>query len=550
MPKIPIISDPGIEPSSALRAPRLSLDVPSSATGAKTAQALSRFGGDLAEAMRRVDEKRDRVAVEKTYGVLYDDLREVTYGEGGFFTKRGDQVEIGAKKILEKDLKKLKQKYAAELQGNRQQEAYSRKVDALVSRTLDSAARYESAQLQVASAQTNEAAAQRIAEEARSDIGAPADMDLLKSGADFIEAEMRDRGDTDADAIKLARKVFVSGILKSRIEALAEKSPALAKERFASHNAQNRFTTDDRDALVPKLESETLKIQAQAKTDELWAQYEDDEKKGMAAARALEGDLEDDVVRRMHARYTEKTQIEKQNYTDFVSGIVREIDSAPSFEAGHDIVDGYRDRLEGTELKQARAYVANRFGAKVKVTNQGARVEAMVRIDKGEIAGAEQLQLEYGDRLTPGDLEEVVKYQLNGGNVGGLKNSEATSWFKKYTSRTPEDRPEAYSAFWDFLKSKLEPGKKPTANDIKTWAVEFLTTPGVVQNSLLFFDRAKTRGEAIRAGDLEDFQPYTNEERDAAVVLMNKHNKQYPDKPVDINNPLHVEKFVILGVRK
>ena len=59
-----------------------------------------------------------------------------------------------------------------------------------------------------------------------------------------------------------------------------------------------------------------------------------------------------------------------------------------------------------------------------------------------------------------------------------------------------------------------------------------------------------TCAQAIRAGDLSDFQPYTNEERDAAVVFMNKHNAENKDHQVDVNNQDHVEAFVKDWVRQ
>ena len=556
MLRIPISRERTIQGSSSLGLPTLSLTLPQDRTG----EAIAKLGGSLQDVAKRVTERRDRVAVEDAYGALYDEIRDASHGENGFFLKKGGDVEIGATKIFEAQMAKLRRSNEKDLKGRDQQDAYNRKVDELIRRTLDSAARHESSQLHVADLTAHEAYAQMFAEEARLAPGAPQDelVDLVTQGQEALEQGLRTDGVTDRVAISNARQEYASGVWKDIVLSLAERNPALAQEKFDTLEAQGKFTSEDKKVLTDQLDNKTLTARAQSTSDDLWAQHEDDFDAGMAAARNVtDSEERDDVVRRMSARYAEKRNAEARVYDDYVDGIGRQLDTmfregTSTEEEANIVIDEARPNLEDQDVSRFRTLIGNIKGGKVKVTNQGARVEAMERIDKGEIPNATELQLEYGDRLTPGDLEEVVKYQINGGNVGGLKNSEASRWFEQYVNQKPGDRADAFSQYWDFLITKLEPGKKPTSDDVKGWALEWLTTPGVTTDGgFLLFDKTQTRAESIRAKNLEDFtETLTNEEKDAAVTMMNQHNKQYPDRLVDINDPTQVEAFIRMGVRK
>lgn len=147
-------------------------------------------------------------------------------------------------------------------------------------------------------------------------------------------------------------------------------------------------------------------------------------------------------------------------------------------------------------------------------------IDAQKRIDLGlqqgsPISDAELIRT-YQPFLSTSKMDEVLDYSKNGGNIGGLTKPVADRWFFFYTERKSEDRSEAFGTYWNYLRDRLEPGKKPTTDNIKQWSDEWFQSEGTkVGGGIPFFDltdlgisqfeSTETRARAIRRGKFAGF---------------------------------------------
>jgi len=168
------------------------------------------------------------------------------------------------------------------------------------------------------------------------------------------------------------------------------------------------------------------------------------------------------------------------------------------------LVDKTRDPATRKELIRLSNYYYPETAKPVK-TDFNQFIDAQKRIDLGlqqdaPISDAELIRT-YQPFLSQSDMEEVLRYSKNGGNIGGMSKADADRWFKFFTERKPEERPEAYGTYWNYLKQQLEPGKKATTDDYKKWSDEWFQAEGVTPDGgFAFFDLKSTRALAIRKG--------------------------------------------------
>ncbi len=239
---------------------------------------------------------------------------------------------------------------------------------------------------------------------------------------------------------------------------------------------------------------------AQQATDKIMAGISDP-KEQITAARKIRSEIRDNVVSRVRTRQEDNRRLEireqgKQadTVTDLIlKGVKEGLTKEALLELAH-------STEEPTAKAQNLNLVENMFG-RGKTSDYLKFVEGQVFIDtklqNKEDVTFEVLNREYSPHMGTKYFNELVDYYNNKGNIGSLKRTDAEAWFKVFTGKASKERPKAYVEYFSYLVSRLEPGKKPQANDIKAWSQDFMQTEGIEGG---WWDTEMTRGEAIKSG--------------------------------------------------
>ena len=179
-------------------------------------------------------------------------------------------------------------------------------------------------------------------------------------------------------------------------------------------------------------------------------------------------------------------------------------------ERRQELLDKANKTDDPTARKNLVDWIERKFTEGKTSTNYQREYEAYRAIDnalKHNIKiTEEQLEREYGGHVNDSQMKAIIKYYKDKGNVGGMSRTEAENWFEHFTTKKADDRPESFSKYWEYLKTQLEPGKKPKADDYKKWSNEWMNTKGWVDNRFWNDPEDIPRSKAIKKGKLEKFQ--------------------------------------------
>jgi len=515
MPKIPIYERVTDDPI-ALRPEGINIRPDNSRQ--RSVQALGQLGkgvADMGARMEVIQVERDRLAAGKAYDAFYDANRELTLGEGGAFTKQGEEVLEGSTETLRQELEKLKATGTGELKNKRQQEAYELKVDALINRTLDKSAGHEAGQLRKSAIARDEADAHQYAEEIYADPGGPTEVfdELLSKGAEAKVQAERKRGVRDPQILANIEDDYVSTTVAQSIKNLSRIDPALAQERFEKYG---ELITDgeEKDQVLARLENDKELGAAQEAADAIWVEHEGDREAALAAARDIDdAGTREKALLLVEAQFADAKAIDEASYKQFKTTLSQKIYSAKSSEEAYKILGDAVPKLRGNDPFTYANLIKNQLLQPVTVTDPLKYNEARIRIDNGEITSADQVAEEYNAYMKPSDLTKTTKYFTDGGNVGGLRTSTLNTVFGRLVGKKPSERSAAYEMYEKHILSQLEPGKKLTDADLNQISIDYFKVMGESNiSSIVPGQTEESRGQAFKAGRADIFRPWSDEE--------------------------------------
>ncbi len=264
--------------------------------------------------------------------------------------------------------------------------------------------------------------------------------------------------------------------------------------------------------LKNELKNAQLIERAQAKADEIIKKYSDPERQ-LKEARKLKGNLEEKTLQLIKTRQSDvkrykdqRIKEEQDRITNEAIDIYRSDGTKAQFLKA---VDETTDTNTRKELLRLAEFYYRSSGTPTN-TDWAKYTEARQVVDQaiqnGEALTTEELIRKYEAYMKPSQFKAVLDYNEKGGNIGGLSQTDANKLFKAFTEKKPEERPEASGQFWDYLVSQLEPGKKPTQNDLNAWATDWFKKADVVEDGgLMWLDKEMSRADAIKQNQFEDF---------------------------------------------
>lgn len=259
--------------------------------------------------------------------------------------------------------------------------------------------------------------------------------------------------------------------------------------------------------------------QSQTEADRIMATVQGEGAQLKEARAITDSEVRDATLSRVKTYQQDNQRIannNKQKQSDDITNEAIDLFRAGGTKTQFDsLVDKTRDPDTRKELlRLSNYYYPDPKDPKPVKTDFLKFIDAQKSIDLGLQQGSpisdEKLIRTYQPFMTASDMEELIKYSKNGGNIGDMSKADADRWFKFYTEKKPEERPEAYGTYWNYLKDQLEPGKKPTTDDYKKWSDEWFTSEGVTPDGgFAFFDLSSTRAKSIKKGVAEGFKETT-----------------------------------------
>lgn len=296
---------------------RQRINAPADAFGANVARAQTKFGQALEQtsdllfgaALKERDRHDDAVLREMDTSFSEYIRGQLDDPQSGFHSKRGKDA-LNSKDVVRKAIedyeaaqrKKLDPRLAnswGKLSTARMQSAFGK---------IDSHAQSE---FRVYEEATSKARIESQIDEMGTNAGDDKAINMAKA-VGLIEIEQQaERNGWHKDVLDRERSVFLSKGHKAVIDRfMASGQPSRAKMYYERHKEEILGTV--RDDLEKKLETETLRAQAQRKSDEIVAMGLTREE-AMGKAREIEDSkLRDETVKRVEARFDEVTKIENE----------------------------------------------------------------------------------------------------------------------------------------------------------------------------------------------------------------------------------------------
>ena len=440
---------------------------------------------------------------------VYNDFREASRTQSSALSTAEGADAIGKNSITtaySKWYEESKNEFFDKLETPDQQDAFSKMAEEKKESVLDGLALREAKQHRV----YLQSVVDKEMINARNDIILNPGSDAL---ADKAEQELVDSikvvySGTGAAEIK---QKAVADLRAARVRALMEASPEKAEQVLEKSKLELQGAYY---SLKEELKNKNRAEKAQAYTDKISSKYPGNLEKQLSEARKnLSGEAEDDVVKRLKIRFSDAKRIAdlrtKQLNDDTTSELLDLFENGGTHEEWNKIANDVID-------PKAREHLLRLGESKYKkepevnflLENEAyEKIDAAIKV--GDQLTPEELIREYGANLTRQKMEDVLEYQRGGGNLKGLRRTEAERWFKNMTSKKADERPKAFSDYWDFLKAQLVPGKKPTVADYENWTSIWMKTPGTgIDAGFMFFNKDEvSRSAAIKGGYYSEYVP-------------------------------------------
>lgn len=528
MPKIPQYAPGQVSlrglPESTI--PKQGVSAPADAFGAAQAQAMGSMASGLESigsaftklALAKKEEEDAQVAMD-AYTKASDEARDVLYNpETGLMNRRGKNAK-GVYSEAETFIDEAFGRYAEGMNANQLrafQAMWSRKRASV----LDGAAGHESKEFEAWKADNTKAMVTGSIQDAVDNYENPkAIANAMQVGEAAIRANS---AGASADVIKEQVEAFKSTLHKSVIDRMVIADPRLAKDYYKANE-------DEIDGTVKTDIEKVLKSEGEAQRGQEIATIAtskfDTETDALDWVRKnFEGDIEDDAVKRVKARFEETRRINAQMRVERLDSLTASVLDAPTLEAALDVA---RKSEYGTDRKALETLARSRFKTILESDPKAlvvarARIDAGLRGDPKGITSEPALYRDFAGKVSKEDFEKLSTYLRNGGAAAEIKDSTVAAIFKRLTDKKAEDVPEKYQLVWDYVVANVPVGAKPTDDMIKGLMTQALMS-GEREGGGLGYGSDMTYAEALEKGFGDSWLPGVSrdEERRIANILKN-----------------------------
>lgn len=394
----------------------------------------------------------------------------------------------------------------------------------------------------------------------------------------------RRNGILDEDGIKDVEATTWSAFTLSAVKGIADTDPAQAEKVLAEAEKRGHITGTDLDEardtvrkavedkrVIDDSQNAMLAFSADPKYKHT---YDEEEEKAFLAEYfknppkdATEARIQKEVETRVKASFLDGRQARTAGYTKMNSktwGMVSSwkasgslasalagleklkpdylaYDKGEDYDKIRDALIAHFDRIDNKNKEEKSRALSDKekdpetvvqfYKAKMKadsLINSGAKMDVATMV--AAIEG------EYGDKVTITQMSQLGEYIAGQGQLKDLTDDRLSPYFKRFTGKDPSKAKVKWGLYFNYIAAKageLQPGQKPSDNEIEKWTTDFMTRmitePGIFWDSEVPVSKAP---EALIRTDAA-------RQREADRLVIKSWRPGMPDADIDafLNSP-------------
>lgn len=417
MPRLPDDTSLGQRPIARGQAP---------VVGVRTGQveaAVSGLGNQISDIAQEVQKRDDLESVSRTMSAFEDEQRQFfVESEKAVFRRQGDNAK-GASSESAKWWDETSTKYAGQLQNERQRQAFSEMLRRQRGSVLDSVAKYEVKQKDAVLAESLNARAKSAIERGAAMHSIPEA--VTQSRVDMVDA-LSAAGAAygwSADVLAAKKQEALTNFHKAQISVRIDRDPDGALAYYSAN--KDEIGALERQSIEKALEQGTLRLNSQRESDRIASAGLGLSEQLRMVREIKDPALRDEVERRVKVSFQESELLQQEQQENIMISAANLIDQNGTTDA---IPVSQWSALTPSQRASLASY------AEAKRTRKPIQTDQKTWYGLYQMGGDNPQEfarvnlLEYRDRLSDSDFQELAKLQSDVREKGAMSAAGGTAF--------------------------------------------------------------------------------------------------------------------------